>query len=129
MKLYSTLIDLLDEARGKDREIRFIDGENKETTLRFGDLWDRATALLGSLQARGMQPGDELVIFSTSNQSFVIAYWAAMLGGIVPVPVAPARARYVVHRTRPAGTLARVFEITRDGGGQCDPRVTHCSDE
>jgi acyl-CoA synthetase (AMP-forming)/AMP-acid ligase II/acyl carrier protein len=88
MKLYSTLIDLLDEARGKDREIRFIDGENKETTLRFGDLWDRATALLGSLQARGMQPGDELVIFSTSNQSFVIAYWAAMLGGIVPVPVA-----------------------------------------
>jgi len=88
MKLYSTLIDLLDEARGKDREIRFIDGENKESTLRFGDLWDRATALLGSLQARGMQPGDELVIFSKSNQSFVIAYWAAMLGGIVPVPVA-----------------------------------------
>ena len=88
MKLYSTLIDLLDEARGKDREIRFIDGENDETTLRFADLWDRATALLGSLQARGMQPGDELVIFSKSNQSFVIAYWAAMLGGIVPVPVA-----------------------------------------
>jgi len=88
MKLYSTLIDLLDEARGKDREIRFIDGESDETTLRFSDLWDRATALLGSLQARGMQPGDELVIFSKSNQSFVVAYWAAMLGGIVPVPVA-----------------------------------------
>jgi len=88
MKLYSTLIDLLDEARGKDRGIRFIDGKSDETTLRFGDLWDRATALLGSLQARGMQPGDELVIFSTSNQSFVVAYWAAMLGGIVPVPVA-----------------------------------------
>ena len=88
MKLYSTLIDLLDEARGKDREIRFIDGKSDETTLRFGDLWDRATALLGSLQARGMQPGDELVIFSKSNQSFVVAYWAAMLGGIVPVPVA-----------------------------------------
>jgi len=88
MKPYSTLIELLEEARGKDREIRFIDGENKETRLRFGDLWDHATALLGSLQARGMQPGDELVIFSKSNQSFVIAYWAAMLGGIVPVPVA-----------------------------------------
>lgn len=88
MKLYPTLIDLLDEARGKDREIRFIDGENKEATVGFGALWDRAIALLGSLQARGMQPGDELVIFSTSNQSFVVAYWAAMLGGIVPVPVA-----------------------------------------
>ena len=88
MKLYATLTELLDEARGKDREIRFIDGENDETLIRFEDLWDRALALLGSLQARGMQPGDELVIFSKSNLNFVVAYWAAMLGGIVPVPVA-----------------------------------------
>jgi acyl-CoA synthetase (AMP-forming)/AMP-acid ligase II/acyl carrier protein len=88
MKLYATLTELLDEARAKDREIRFIDGENDETIIRFEDLWDRALALLGSLQARGMQSGDELVIFSKSNLNFVVAYWAAMLGGIVPVPVA-----------------------------------------
>jgi acyl-CoA synthetase (AMP-forming)/AMP-acid ligase II/acyl carrier protein len=88
MKLYATLTELLDEARGRDREIRFIDGEDDETIIRFTDLWDRALALLGSLQARGMQPGDELVIFSRSNLNFVVAYWAAMLGGIVPVPVA-----------------------------------------
>jgi acyl-CoA synthetase (AMP-forming)/AMP-acid ligase II len=88
MKLYSTLTELLDEARGKDREIRFIDGENDETIIGFSELWDRSLALLGSLQARGMQPGDELVIFSRSNLNFVVAYWAAMLGGIVPVPVA-----------------------------------------
>ena len=88
MKLYSTLTELLDEARGKDREIRFIDGENDETIVGFSELWDRSLALLGSLQARGMQPGDELVIFSRSNLNFVVAYWAAMLGGIVPVPVA-----------------------------------------
>jgi acyl-CoA synthetase (AMP-forming)/AMP-acid ligase II/acyl carrier protein len=35
-----------------------------------------------------MKAGDELIIFSTSNQSFVVAFWAAILGGIVPVPVA-----------------------------------------
>ena len=34
-----------------------------------------------------MQPGDELIIFSKSNESFVVAFWAAVLGGIVPVPV------------------------------------------
>ena len=44
--------------------------------------------LLGALQARGMRSGDELVIFSKSNESFVVAFWAAILGGIVPVPVA-----------------------------------------
>ena len=88
MKLYSTLTELLDEARTVDRSIRFIDGESDETTLAFSDLWDRALALLGALQAKGMQPGDELVIFSKSNESFVVAFWAAILGGIVPVPVA-----------------------------------------
>jgi len=88
MDLYDTLTDLLRDARGKDREIRFIDGENDETVVRFADLWDRALALLGSLQARGMKPGDELIIFSKSNESFVVAFWAAVLGGIVPVPVA-----------------------------------------
>ena len=88
MRLYDTLIELLDDVRSKDRHIRFIDGEDDESTVTFSELWDRALALLGSLQARGMQKGDELVIFSKSNESFVVAYWAAILGGIVPVPVA-----------------------------------------
>ena len=64
MQLYDTMIDLLVDRRDRDRAIRFIDGEDDETTLAYADLWQRATALLGSLQARGMQPGDELVIFS-----------------------------------------------------------------
>jgi acyl-CoA synthetase (AMP-forming)/AMP-acid ligase II/acyl carrier protein len=88
MQLYDTLIDLLSDARSKDRHIRFIDGEDDESTVSFAELWERALALLGSLQARGIQKGDELVIFSKSNESFVVAYWAAILGGIVPVPVA-----------------------------------------
>jgi acyl-CoA synthetase (AMP-forming)/AMP-acid ligase II/acyl carrier protein len=88
MKLYNTLIDLLAEMKDRDREIRFIDGEDDESVIRFGELWERARALLGALQARGMEPGDELIIFSKSNESFVVAFWAAVLGGIVPVPVA-----------------------------------------
>lgn len=88
MQLHDTLIDLLADARGRDRHIRFINGESDESTVTYAELWDRAVALLGSLQARGMQAGDELVIFNKSNESFVIAFWAAILGGIVPVPVA-----------------------------------------
>ncbi|MCH7821312.1 MAG: non-ribosomal peptide synthetase [Proteobacteria bacterium] len=87
MQLYDTLIDLLDDVRGRDRHIRFIEGERDESIVTFADLWDRAIALLGSLQSRGMQSGDQLVIFSKSNESFVVAFWAAMLGGIVPVPI------------------------------------------
>lgn len=88
MQLYDDLTQLLAEARTKDRQIRFIDGDKDESIVTFAELWDRAIALLGALQGRGIRAGDELVIFSKSNESFVVAFWAALLGGIVPVPVA-----------------------------------------
>jgi len=88
MKLYDSLTDILRDAGRQDRSIRFIDGDKDEKIVTFADLWRRALAMLGVLQVRGMKPGDELVIFTRSNESFVIAFWAAVLGGIVPVPVA-----------------------------------------
>jgi acyl-CoA synthetase (AMP-forming)/AMP-acid ligase II/acyl carrier protein len=88
MHLYDSLIDLLANVRSRDRQIRFIDGEEDESTVSYAELWDRALALLGALQSRGMRPGDELVVFTKSNEQFVIAFWAAILGGIIPVPVA-----------------------------------------
>ena len=62
MKLHDTLTDLLADVRDMDRELRLINGENDESVVSFGDLWGRAIELLGSLQARGMKPGDELII-------------------------------------------------------------------
>lgn len=88
MRVPESLNAILSNARGKDRFIRFIDGEQEETVLSFDDLWRRAVRLLCTLQRHGMQPGDELVVFTRSNETFVIAFWAALLGGIVPVPVA-----------------------------------------
>jgi acyl-CoA synthetase (AMP-forming)/AMP-acid ligase II len=88
MKLYDTLADILEEGCRKDRQVLLIDGEKDESRIAFADLRDRALLLLGSMQQRGMQPGDELVVFSKSNERFLIAFWAAILGGIVPVPVA-----------------------------------------
>ncbi|GMR17436.1 MAG: mutanobactin A non-ribosomal peptide synthetase MubE [Gammaproteobacteria bacterium] len=88
MRQFDSLGQVLEAARGQQREIRFIDAEDDESTLSFAALWEQATELLGALQARGMQPGDELVIFTGSNRKFVVAFWAAVLGGIVPVPVA-----------------------------------------
>ena len=88
MQRYDSMSHILEDARDKQREIRFIDGDKDESVLSFAALWDNAIGFLGALQARGMEPGDELVIFTRSNQQFVVAFWAAILGGIVPVPVA-----------------------------------------
>lgn len=88
MVLYDSLTHILSDARNQDREIRFIDGEKDESTLSFGELWTNAVELLGVLQQRGMTSGDELVVYTQSNRTFMTAFWAAVLGGIVPVPVA-----------------------------------------
>jgi acyl-CoA synthetase (AMP-forming)/AMP-acid ligase II/acyl carrier protein len=88
MILHENLIDVLAVARQQDRELRLIDGETDESVVHFRQIWDRSTVLLGALQRRGISQGDELVIFSKSNEEFIIAFWAAILGGIVPVPVA-----------------------------------------
>ena len=88
MQRYEDLTHILRDARAKPREIRFIDGDKDESAVTYGDLWERANNLLGDLQRRGMEPGSELVIFTRSNEKFLIAFWAAVLGGIIPVPVA-----------------------------------------
>ncbi|MEM7501047.1 MAG: non-ribosomal peptide synthetase [Pseudomonadota bacterium] len=88
MSDHATLIELLDDHRSADRWLRFIDGEKDEATVSFGELWERAHKLLGLLQSRGVGPGDELIIFTRSNERFLLAYWAALLGGIIAVPVA-----------------------------------------
>ena len=88
MKRHETLTDLLENNRTEDRAIRFIDGEDKESVVTFAELWERALKMLGVLQSSGMSAGDELIIFSQSNERFLVAYWAAILGGIVPVPIA-----------------------------------------
>ena len=88
MQRHANLVQLFTAACERERVIRFIDGQHDETELELGELRRRALRLLGGLQAKGMQSGDELVIFSRSNEHFVVAFWAAVLGGIVPVPVA-----------------------------------------
>ena len=88
MKLYDTLADMLEEGCSKDRHILLINGEKDESRISFAELSERAHQLLGSMQQRGMQQGDEVVVFTKSNENFLIAFWAAILGGIVPVPVA-----------------------------------------
>ncbi|MFK8029759.1 MAG: non-ribosomal peptide synthetase [Gammaproteobacteria bacterium] len=88
MPLHSTLNDLLDSQLSSDLVIEFIHGQDQTTTLTPAQLKSRAGELLALLQARGMKVGDELVIHTQSNEDFVIAFWAAVLGGLVPVPVA-----------------------------------------
>ena len=68
--------------------ITYIEGKDKETVVSYADLKNRALALLAVFQQRGLKQGDELIIFLKNNERFIDVFWACLLGGIIPVPVA-----------------------------------------
>ena len=85
---HTTLIDILENNRNVDRAVTFIDGENSERRVSYGDMHTRALGILYHLQALGAQRGDKMIIFLNNNEQFLDGFWAAVCGGIVPVPLA-----------------------------------------
>jgi len=83
-----TLAELITNNRSVKRTICYLEAENSERVLSFGDLYERALGILFHLQKLGAKPGDKLIIYLANNEQFLDAFWAGVLGGIVPVPVA-----------------------------------------
>ena len=83
-----TLAELLTNNRTVKRSITYLEGENAERVVTYTQLYERALGILFHLQKLGARPGDKLIIYLANNEQFLDAFWAGMLGGIVPVPVA-----------------------------------------
>src|SRR5271168_1916440 len=88
LKTYTTLIDVLEGNRGVDRAVTYIEGENSERRVPYGDVYTRGLGILYHLQAMGAQRGDKMIIFLSNNEQFLDGFWAAVCGGITPVPLA-----------------------------------------
>ncbi|MGI9287089.1 MAG: non-ribosomal peptide synthetase [Pseudomonadales bacterium] len=84
----STLVQALDVAAAGMRGIRFISAENDERYLKYSELKTRALVVLHFLQQHGVSAGKQLILFVSDNMQFIDAFWAAQLGGVVPVPLA-----------------------------------------
>lgn len=55
----------------------------------YPELVDEARRVLTGLRARGLAPRDNVVLLLERPQEFLPAFWACLLGGFVPVPMAP----------------------------------------
>jgi acyl-CoA synthetase (AMP-forming)/AMP-acid ligase II len=83
----ATLVDLLESNRSVDRAVCYVEGESLERRLPYGEVYARALGILHQLQAMGAQRGDKIIIFLNDNEQFLDAFWAAICGGIIPVPL------------------------------------------
>jgi acyl-CoA synthetase (AMP-forming)/AMP-acid ligase II len=84
----ATLTELLEANRGRPGKITYLEGENDARDVGWDELHARALGILHHLQRLGARRGDKLILFLGNNEQFIDAFWAAVLGGIVPVPVA-----------------------------------------
>jgi acyl-CoA synthetase (AMP-forming)/AMP-acid ligase II len=89
MSKATTLTELLEDNRKTPRSITYFEGENDSREVSYGELYERALGILYHLQRIGARRGDKLILLLANNEQFLDAYWAAILGGIIPVPVAP----------------------------------------
>jgi acyl-CoA synthetase (AMP-forming)/AMP-acid ligase II len=84
----TTLTEILEANRKLARHVTYLEGENEARKVSFAELYERALGILYHLQRLGARRGDKLILFLNTNEPFIDAFWAAILGGIVPVPVA-----------------------------------------
>lgn len=84
----NTLVEMLERNRSVDRSVTYIEGESAERRVSYTEIHARALGILHHLQAMGAGRGDKLILFLSNNEQFLDAFWAAIAGGIVPVPLA-----------------------------------------
>ncbi|MCY7295208.1 non-ribosomal peptide synthetase/type I polyketide synthase [Alteromonas sp. a30] len=84
---FKTLNDALISSAKTDKGIWFVSSFTDEEFLSYKQILENAKACLAALQKHGVKPGDELVLQYTSLQKLIEAYWACLLGGIVPIPL------------------------------------------
>lgn len=85
---FATLNEALEDIKRSDRTITFVEGKSDNRIVSYEQLYQRSLRLLYDLQQAGLQPGDQLILFTKNNQYFVEAFWACIFGAIIPVPVA-----------------------------------------
>lgn len=92
--MYNNLIEIIISKKEEEkRGIYFIRNEKQEEFLSYGKLFRLAWQQKEKMKQAGLEKGTEVILQYEDNRSFVIAFWACILGKMVPVPQA-------VHREK-----------------------------
>jgi len=104
-RITSTLVEVALALKEHTTGITFMLGRDKTRFVSYRDLFRQAKRWLAALQRQGLNPGQPLLIQSRDNEQIVTAFWASLLGGIIPVLLAVGTTGEQRRR------LAKVYQI------------------
>ena len=75
-----TLTESLAACAETDKGITYLDRPDEHRRVPYAQMYANALGVLKNLQDKGLQPGDELIIFTRSNEQMIDGFWACVLG-------------------------------------------------
>lgn len=86
--MYKNLIEVITSKRGvSERGIYFIRSDEQEEYLSYGDLLKEAWRLKECMLEDGISEKSEIILQDEESRSFLISFWACILGRMIPVPL------------------------------------------
>ncbi|MEL6865088.1 MAG: beta-ketoacyl synthase N-terminal-like domain-containing protein, partial [Bacteroidota bacterium] len=85
---YKNLNQLLEHrAQQSDKGILFVRSTKEEHFLSYTSLFQQSRKVLSYFKSHGLKEKDYLIFQVPKQEDFIVAFWACLLGGIIPVPV------------------------------------------
>jgi len=107
--LEETLLAVRREVSPDQRFLRYMGPDGRERHLRRGELWDRACRVAGLLLARGLRPGERVLIVSGDDGAVLTGVLACLAYGwsavVLPRDSAVPEVRSAIALTGPRAAL------------------------
>lgn len=103
------LLALVEGIFSRNAERTFLIDVIGQRNLSYGELYGVAYALAGALKAQGLAKGERVALLLPNGYPLAAFYFAAMMTGIVVVPINPALAAQEIQAILDLADVSRIF--------------------
>ncbi|MCY1082129.1 fatty acyl-AMP ligase [Archangium lansingense] len=86
---HATLNEMLAAAARTSSGLVFVDAAERETSLSWAQLYERARRFAAGLRRMGVAPGERVALLLPTSPGFMDGFFGTLLAGAVPVPLYP----------------------------------------
>jgi fatty-acyl-CoA synthase len=106
---------LIKAASLSDKGINFVSGESDSGFYSYKELFASAKDVSSQLKQLGVRRGGEVILQLDNNHEFLTVFWACLLGGYIPVPLAVGNnEEHLIKTLRIAGMLNHPVVVSND---------------